>query len=129
MRTLPLCAALVVAAMFSSFIGNRALAAETKTEAKPAAASNRGGESGVYGFSGALKAGTSMSGVMGECIWIYDADNKQQVAKGDCDKGKFRVALEPGHYVVRGPGGNQKIDVKPHAWVKIKSLVKIPGAL
>lgn len=129
MRTPPLCAALVVAALLTRFIGDRALAAEAKADAKPAAASNRGVESGVYGFSGALKAGTSLSGVMGECIWVYDADNKKQVAKGDCDEGKFRVPLQPGHYVVRGPGGNQKIDVKPHAWVKIKSLVKIPGAL
>ena len=128
MRALPSCAALVVVATISSALGHRALAGETKIESKLATKSNQGVESGVYGFSGALKAGTSVSGVIGECIWIYDADNKKQVAKGTCDDGKFRVPLEPGHYVVRGPGGNQKIDIKPHEWVKIKSLVKIPGA-
>ena len=85
-------------------------------------------ESGVYGFSGAMKGG-SPSGVIGECIWIYDADNKKQIAKGDCDEGNFRVVLKPGTYVVRGPGGNQKIEVKPHQWIKIKSMVELPGQL
>ena|SRR5690242_3720716 len=92
----------------------------------PAAASGEI-DSGVYGFSGAIKAG-SLSGVIGECIWIYDADNKAQITKGDCDEGNFRVVLKPGSYVVRGPGGNQKIDVKPHHWVKIKSTVDLPGS-
>ncbi len=84
-------------------------------------------ESGVYGFSGALKGG-SPSGVIGECIWIYDADNKQQLAKGDCAEGNFRVVLKPGIYVVRGPGGNQKIEVKPHQWIKIRSVVQLPSS-
>jgi hypothetical protein len=92
----------------------------------PAAASDEV-ESGVYGFSGAMKGG-SPSGVIGECIWIYDADNKNQVAKGDCDEGNFRVALNPGTYVVRGPGGNQRIEVKPHQWIKIHSMAELPGS-
>lgn len=92
----------------------------------PAAASDEV-ESGVYGFSGAMKGG-SPSGVIGECIWIYDADNKNQVAKGDCDEGNFRVALNPGTYVVRGPGGNQRIEVKPHQWIKINSMAELPGS-
>jgi hypothetical protein len=54
---------------------------------------------------------------------------QKQIAKGDCDEGNFRVALKPGTYVVRGPGGNQKIEVKPRHWVKIKSLVELPGQL
>ncbi len=95
-----------------------------------AAPPNGGGlQSGVYGFSGALKGGASLSGVIGECIWIYDSTNRRQVAKGNCDEGKFRVPLPPGQYVVRGPGGNQKIDVKPHKWIKIESLARLPGNL
>lgn len=132
------------AALFASLAGafllavfgtsGRALAAGKPAAAKSAAgesnaaASSGGVESGVYGFSGALKAESAVMGVMGECIWIYDADNKKQVAKGDCDHGNFRVPLKPGTYVVRGPGGNQKIHVKPHQWVKVRSLVKIPGS-
>ena len=84
-------------------------------------------QSGVYGFSGALKGG-SPSGGIGECIWIYDADNKRQLAKGDCAEGNFRVVLQPGTYVVRGPGGNQKIEIKPHQWIKIRSVVQLPGS-
>ncbi len=131
MRNAAMCAMLVGAAMLiGAAISARALATEQKaaTNAAPAAPSDEV-ESGVYGFSGAIKGGSSLSGVMGECIWIYDADNKKQVAKGDCDQGNFRVVLKPGTYVVRGPGGNQKIQVKPHQWVKIKSLVKLPGSL
>ncbi|HVA39813.1 MAG TPA: hypothetical protein VNF49_04065 [Candidatus Binataceae bacterium] len=132
MRTASLCAALAAAALLAPIVGGRALAADKKAGTKPASAAvpaRSGVESGVYGFSGALKAGTSMQGVMGECIWIYDGDNKKEVAKGDCDQGNFRVPLKPGHYVVRGPGGNEKIEVKPHQWVKIRSLVKLPGEL
>jgi hypothetical protein len=101
---------------------------ERKLAAKPTpGAASDEIESGVYGFSGALKGG-SPSGVIGECIWIYDVDNEKQIAKGDCDEGNFRVLLRPGSYVVRGPGGNQKIEVKPHQWIKIKSVVQLPGS-
>jgi hypothetical protein len=130
MRNAALCAALAGAAMFAVLgTSGRALAAGKPAAARSAAsASSDAVESGVYGFSGALKAESSIMGVMGECIWVYDAYNKQQVAKGDCDHGNFRVPLKPGTYVVRGPGGNQKIRVKPHQWVKVRSLVKIPGS-
>ena len=89
-------------------------------------------QSGIFGYSGAKMADSAPKGVIGECIWIYDADNKQQVSKGDClesDAGNFRVALAPGHYVVRGPGGNQKVEIKPDGWVKVTSIVKVPAAL
>jgi hypothetical protein len=131
MRNVAICAALVGAGLLiAGASSGRALASEKKAAAKPAAAAPSDEvESGVYGFSGAIKGGSSLSGVMGECIWIYDAANRKQVAKGDCDQGNFRVELKPGTYVVRGPGGNQKIEVKRHQWVKIKSLVKLPGSL
>jgi hypothetical protein len=131
MRNAPRGAALAGAALLlaAAGISGRALARERQPSAKPAAAASGEVESGVYGFSGAIKGGSALSGVIGECIWIYDADNKKLVATGDCDQGNFRVALKPGEYVVRGPGGNQKIDVKPHQWVKIKSLVELPGSL
>lgn len=133
MRNAALVAALAGAAFIvaAAALTGGALAKENQAAVKPApvATANDEVESGVYGFSGAIKGGSSLSGVMGECIWIYDADNKKQVAKGDCDQGNFRVVLKPGKYVVRGPGGNQKIDVKPHQWVKIKSLVELPGSL
>jgi hypothetical protein len=125
--------AAIVAAMLLAFATcGGALAAENKPAPKPASATSvarNGVQSGVYGFSGALKGGSSLSGVIGECIWVYDAGNRKQIAKGDCDQGNFRVPLKPGQYVVRGPGGNQKIDVKPHQWVKIRSLVTLPGNL
>jgi hypothetical protein len=69
---------------------------ERKLAAKPTpGAASDEIESGVYGFSGALKGG-SPSGVIGECIWIYDVENEKQIAKGDCDEGDFRVLLKPG---------------------------------
>ena len=85
--------------------------------------------SGIYGYSGAKMADNAPKGVIGECIWIYDGDNKNQISKGNCrksDPGNFRVALAPGHYVVRGPGGNQKVDIEQGRWVKITSILKVP---
>lgn len=87
-------------------------------------------QSGIYGFSGASVADSPFPrAAIGECIWVYDAANEKQVAKGDCDRGKFRVLLKPGHYVVRGPGGTQAVDIKPGGWVKINSVVKLPRGL
>jgi hypothetical protein len=130
MRHATIRAALICAALLAAAgISNRALASEKQAPAKAAApAPSDEVESGVYGFSGAIRGESGISGVMGECIWIYDAANKKQVAKGDCNQGNFRVVLKPGTYVVRGPGGNQKIEVKPHQWVKIRSLAKLPGS-
>lgn len=130
MRNAAACAALVGAVLLTTVAISacrRGSGPKLAAKATPAAASDEV-ESGVYGFSGAMKGG-SPSGVIGECIWIYDADNKEQIAEGDCDEGNFRVVLKPGTYVVRGPGGNQKIEVKPGQWVKIKSLVELPGQL
>jgi hypothetical protein len=129
-RNAAACAALVGAVLLTTVAISacmRGSGPKLAAKATPAAASDEV-ESGVYGFSGAMKGG-SPSGVIGECIWIYDADNKKQIAKGDCDEGNFRVVLKPGTYVVRGPGGNQKIEVKPHQWIKIKSMVELPGQL
>ena len=97
-----------------------------KARVQPAAQPIR---SGVYGFSGARVADGSPQGVIGECVWIFDINNKSQVAKGDCtdsDPGNFHVALSPGHYVVRGPGGNKAIEVKKGHWVKVTSIVPLP---
>lgn len=88
-------------------------------------------QSGVYGFSGAKVPYGDPEGVVGECIWIFDAENQHQVAKGDCYEnkpGSFRVVLKPGHYVVRGPGGNKAVEVKDGGWVKIESIVMLPLA-
>ena len=87
-------------------------------------------QSGVYGFSGGKVPDADYAeGVIGECIWIYDQLNKNQIAKGNCTEhnlGKFRVVLKPGRYVVRGPGGNQPIEVKAGQWVKIESVTLLP---
>ncbi len=87
-------------------------------------------QSGVYGFSGGKVPDADYAeGVIGECIWIYDQLNKNQVAKGDCTErnpGKFRVVLKPGRYVVHGPAGNQPIEVKAGQWVKIESVALLP---
>jgi hypothetical protein len=86
-------------------------------------------DSGVYGFSGARTGDNDPQGVVGECIWIFDAANKAQVARGICDEtrpGQFRVGLKPGKYVVRGPGGNRAIQVKSGKWIKVDSIVPLP---
>jgi hypothetical protein len=87
-------------------------------------------QSGIYGFSGAHNdLGAVPEGVVGECVWIFDAMDKSQVAKGKCSErqpGKFRVILKPGRYVVHGPGGNQKIEIKRGQWVKVTSVVLLP---
>ncbi len=87
-------------------------------------------QSGIYGFSGGKIPGADFAeGVIGECIWIYDQLNKNQIAKGDCTErspGKFRLVLKPGRYVVRGPGGNQSIEVKAGQWIKIESVTLLP---
>jgi len=90
-------------------------------------------QSGVYGFSGGKSPGADFpEGVVGECIWIFDQANKNQIAKGDCSErspGKFRVVLKPGHYVVRGPGGNKPIEVKPGQWIDVESITLLPAGL
>jgi hypothetical protein len=87
-------------------------------------------QSGVYGFSGArIVDSPNLRGVVGECIWVYDVANKTQVAKGDCDRGEYRVPLKPGRYVVRGPGGNRSIEIKPGSWTKVDSIVVLPQGL
>jgi hypothetical protein len=88
-------------------------------------------QSGVYGYSGGQVPDGDPEGVVGECIWIYDEHNHQQVAKGDCSEkapGSFRVVLKPGRYVVRGPGGNTPIEIKPGKWVRVRSIVALPLA-
>jgi hypothetical protein len=85
--------------------------------------------SGIYGFSGARAGDNDPQGVIGECIWIFDRLNKAQIARGDCSAGapgQFRVALHPGKYIVRGPGGNRAIEVKAGQWVKIVSIAAMP---
>jgi hypothetical protein len=93
------------------------------------AAENTG--SGIYGFSGSGVHGSSLNaGVVGECIWIYDATNSKQIAAGNCDEknpGKFRVELPPGRYVVRGPGGDKPVQVKTGAWTQIESIGALGG--
>jgi len=88
-------------------------------------------QSGIYGFSGGRVPGADFpEGVIGECIWIFDQRNQNQVAKGECSErspGKFRVVLKPGRYVVRGPGGNKPIALKTGQWIKIDSLTLLPG--
>jgi Protein of unknown function (DUF3179) len=95
---------------------------------QPKAREPVGRQSGVYGFSGT----TSRMGVIGDCIWIYDAENRNVVAAGRClanSPGNFRVQLLPGHYVLRGPEGNKTILVKDHTWTHLDSLVEMPGGL
>jgi hypothetical protein len=88
-------------------------------------------QSGVYGFSGAGTPLGTPEGVIGECVWIFDASNREQVAKGDCaekDPGSFRIALKPGHYVLHGPGGNHPFHVQAGRWVKVESVASLPIA-
>jgi len=88
-------------------------------------------ESGVYGFSGTtLPFGENQMGVVGECVWIYDAGTKKEVASGYCygsNPGNFRVPLRPGRYVIRGPGGPKAIEIKEHTWTKLDSLLEMPA--
>jgi hypothetical protein len=88
-------------------------------------------QSGVYGFSGGKVPGADYpEGVIGECIWIFDQLNKNQVSKGECSEhspGQFRVVLKPGRYVVRGPGGNKPVEVKAGQWIKIESVTLLPA--
>jgi hypothetical protein len=88
-------------------------------------------QSGVSGFSGGKVPGADFpEGVIGECIWIFDQANKNQIAKGDCSErnpGRFRVVLKPGHYVVHGPGGTQPIEVKAGQWINIESVTLLPA--
>jgi hypothetical protein len=128
MRAEPLSVAFVAAILLVA-VTDGPLAAQNKPATKATSTASSAADraqSGVYGISGAVRGQGSPSGAIGECIWIYDAKNTKQVAKGDCDQGNFRVPLEPGQYVVRGPGGNEKIDIKPHQWVKIRSLITLP---
>jgi hypothetical protein len=105
--------------------------ASAEPQTVPARAAEPPIQSGVYGFSGGKVPGAdSPEGVIGECIWIFDEANRKQVAKGECSErspGKFRVVLKPGRYVVHGPGGNQRIDLKAGQWIRVESLTLLPA--
>ncbi|MGA2411939.1 MAG: hypothetical protein ABSG46_16335 [Candidatus Binataceae bacterium] len=138
MKGLILCPALILLVRLTA--GSYVLAADPASVAGSSAASKAVApepsridesaiKSGVYGFSGAKAGDNDPKGVVGECIWIFDQSNKAQLAKGDClesDPGKFRVALKPGKYIVRGPGGNRPIEVKEGQWIKVVSIVPLP---
>ncbi|HJU27880.1 MAG TPA: hypothetical protein VJ718_01840 [Candidatus Binataceae bacterium] len=89
-------------------------------------------QSGVYGFSGARVGNDpEREGFIGECISIFDSDNKRQVAKGECfenNPGSFRVALKPGSYMLHGPAGVERIEIKTGRWIKIESVISLPLA-
>src|SRR5690348_18262327 len=112
-------AALILPLACRGHTSGRLGASNAKTLAPPAEPPI---QSGVYGFSGGKIPGADFpEGVIGECIWIFDEKNRNQVAKGECSErspGEFRVVLKPGRYVVRGPGGNKPIDLKAGNWIK-----------
>jgi hypothetical protein len=87
-------------------------------------------QSGIYGFSGGKVPGADFAeGVIGECIWVFDQNNQNQIAKADCSErrpGEFRLVLKPGRYVVRGPGGNKPIEITAGQWIKIESVTMLP---
>jgi hypothetical protein len=127
MRFLVFCGALIVAAVLVHPASGGAQAGKSGDASKAAASGAPSAQSGIYGFSGTGAKGTSdpntRSGVMGECIWVFDAPGKNQITTGNCaSPGNFRVALAPGHYVVKGPGVSQSIEVKPGAWTKVDSI-------
>jgi hypothetical protein len=128
MRQLVIAGAITLAAIIarpsSSHGGAPSDLADKATSTSPAV------QSGIYGYSGGRSdIASDPEGVVGECIWVYDAMDKRQVAKGECSErrpGNFRVVLKPGRYVVHGPGGNQKVEIKQGEWVKISSIVRLP---
>jgi len=88
-------------------------------------------DSGVDGFAGARIAEGAQEGVIGECIWVFDATDRHQIATGQCvaaEPGRFRVPLRPGKYVIHGPGGDRPFEVKRGQWTKVTSLVDLPLA-
>ena len=119
---------LILAAVFSAAAIPSLSRAQSSggAQAGPGGEAGGGVESGIFGFAGARQGEGSEKGVIGECVWIYDSGNKTQVSKGDCDQGNFRVPLKPGRYVVRGPGGNQPVEVKDGRWVEVRSVVELP---
>jgi hypothetical protein len=86
--------------------------------------------SGIYGFSGTASSfGENKMGVVGECIWIYDVITRRQLANGDCsaeNPGKFRVQLKPGKYLVKGPGGDSRVEIKSGQWTRVDSVAEVP---
>jgi hypothetical protein len=139
MRPAVLSSAIVLVAIFCPGApGQTQTATQTPTDdvkisAKAATAPNSQPpiQSGVYGFSGAKAPDSVTSGVVGECMWIYDAQNQNQIATADCyqnNPGTFRLVLKPGRYVVHGPGGVKPIEVKDGGWVKIVSIADLPVA-
>jgi hypothetical protein len=133
MRRAPLACLLAAATIATAGCGpkRRSEAVTPANHSPSSAASGKSGESGVYGFSGARVAEGAPEGVIGECIWIFDESDHTQIAKGECgeaEPGKFRIALKPGKYVVHGPGGKQRIEVKRGTWLKVMSLVELPLA-
>jgi hypothetical protein len=139
MRPAVLSSAIALVAIFALAPGGRTqtatqTATDVKISPKAATASDPPEppiQSGVYGFSGARAPDSVASGVVGECMWIYDAQNQKQIATADCyqnNPGTFRLVLKPGRYVVHGPGGVKPIEVKDGGWVKIVSIADLPIA-
>lgn len=136
MRPAILSSAIVLLAIFALAPAGRAQTAteDVKISAKAPTASEPPEppiQSGIYGFSGAKTPDSAARGVVGECMWIYDAQNQKQIATADCyqnNPGTFRLVLKPGRYVVHGPGGVKPVEVKDAGWVKIESIAVLPVA-
>ena len=136
MRSAVLSSAIVLVAIFALAPASQTQTASdnVKVSAKAANASEPPEppiQSGIYGFSGAKTPDSSARGVVGECMWIYDAQNQKQIATADCyqnNPGTFRLVLKPGRYVVHGPGGVKPVEVKDAGWVKIESIAVLPVA-
>src|SRR5216684_7643103 len=89
MRRAVLSSAIVLVAIFAlTPAGQTQTASENvKISAKAATASEPPEtpiQSGIYGFSGAKTPDSAARGVVGECMWIYDAQNQKQIATADC---------------------------------------------
>ncbi len=98
---------------------------------RPPPAEKRGtATSDIYGSSGtASPFGKNKMGVVGECLWIHDILSRRQLASDDCSNenpGKFRIQLKPGKYVVRGPGGDKRVEIKSAQWTRVDSVAEIP---
>ncbi len=83
-------------------------------------------ESGIYGKAGMRGEMGGFRGIEGDCVWVLDAATQAQVATGTCTGGHFRVALPPGRYLVKGPGGLHTVKVPTKAFTYLSSVITIP---
>ncbi len=105
--------------------GPQAGGAEAGSAARAATGTSGTPQSGIYGKAGVGSEMGGFRGIEGECVWVLDSTSQTQTAIATCSAGRFRLALPPGRYLLKGPGGRQIVEVRKNDFTYVSSIVAV----